>query len=639
MRVRQPAPGQPVVWDMELPTGDYELMLSSGSDSIQPYALSLERADPYILPADLEPNGTQDAARDLPPTMTLDGTGWGTGGEDDDWYRLPVPPDAAMPIVVATTTGVTRLEMSDGEHSVAMDRADDTVTWTSRTLPAGVPLYLHVTSSGDYHLAVSGGGYVAEQPPAALPMTLSLATMTTDVAAYEDFGQRVGGTLTLRDTGAQPLTLALDGRTSDDRWGVELGQATVVVPPGGSVDVPISIGVPADAWADMPTRVTLRAVASDGRVITAATEITPGRDAAPVGAEQAWPVPQGLLGGLDAASLALGATVKPVGNPESEAAAARWVAVAGAGYTGSIGGEPDDVHGRAGHGPAGPGPGPDRRPARRHAGLRRIAACLRPVAVHGWQRLPGGPVGRAEPAPGRPGLRAGRARSWRATRSCASGPPGAATAAASSSASGRSSPRQAGRPPGRSISPHRPTVATSCSRSPARATRARATAMLTDEPGAEPVGGHTWSRTSTMSWVVGFREGRAAQVTELQWVDPANSDPSQRFDALDVAGQHRYAAGPMAGRRHLAAVTSRGWERVAVQARRAHLGTLHPVHGGRADRPARATGRHPPRCGSWSGRRTHISLHPRRLGPRGTAGDRGAAPAARPVGGHRVGTR
>ena len=42
--------------------------------------------------------------------------------------------------------------------------------------------------------------------------------------------------------------------------------------------------------------------------MTASAEVTPARDVPPVGAEQAWPVPDALLGGLDVASLAAGAT-------------------------------------------------------------------------------------------------------------------------------------------------------------------------------------------------------------------------------------------------------------------------------------------------------------------------------------------
>ena len=93
MRLRQPIPGKPLVYDAELPVGDYELTLQSDSGSVLPYQLLVERRDPFVLPADLEPNDLATTARDLPPTLHVEGTGWGSGGEDDDWYRIPAPPD------------------------------------------------------------------------------------------------------------------------------------------------------------------------------------------------------------------------------------------------------------------------------------------------------------------------------------------------------------------------------------------------------------------------------------------------------------------------------------------------------------------------------------------------------------------
>ena len=91
------------MYDAELPVGDYELTLQSDSGSVLPYQLLVERRDPFVLPADLEPNDLATTARDLPPTLHIEGTGWGSGGEDDDWYRIEAPPDPSQPIVVTTS--------------------------------------------------------------------------------------------------------------------------------------------------------------------------------------------------------------------------------------------------------------------------------------------------------------------------------------------------------------------------------------------------------------------------------------------------------------------------------------------------------------------------------------------------------
>src|SRR5262249_38717820 len=56
---------------------------------------------------------------------------------------------------------------------------------------------------------------------------------------------------------------------------------------------------------------------------------------------QAWPLPRQLLGGLDVASLVMGASiVSPTFNPASEALLHDGIAVAGSGFIGSLSGSP-----------------------------------------------------------------------------------------------------------------------------------------------------------------------------------------------------------------------------------------------------------------------------------------------------------
>ncbi len=49
---------------------------------------------------------------------------------------------------------------------------------------------------------------------------------------------------------------------------------------------------------------------------------------------------------------------------------------------------------------------------------------------------------------------------------------------------------------------------------------------------------------TTVRWVVGFQDDRAAQVTELEWVDPEASDPAMRFTDLAVEVSTDDALGP-----------------------------------------------------------------------------------------------
>jgi Mg-chelatase subunit ChlD len=65
--------------------------------------------------------------------------------------------------------------------------------------------------------------------------------------------------------------------------------------------------------------------------------------------------------------------------------------------------------------------------------------------------------------------------------------------------------------------------------------------MLSEDPANTLV--NLEARTP-VEWVVAFRADRAAQVTELQWVDGPSSDPATRFDRLDVSASLVSPVGP-----------------------------------------------------------------------------------------------
>ena len=103
------------------------------------------------------------------------------------------------------------------------------------------------------------------------------------------------------------------------------------VPAGASVSVPLTIRTLPDAWADVPVRITVRVRTPDGAQRTAFVDITPGRDVPPVSPMQAWSVPAALLGGLDVASLALGAVPAGTVDADGEAQLHDGVTPAGSG--------------------------------------------------------------------------------------------------------------------------------------------------------------------------------------------------------------------------------------------------------------------------------------------------------------------
>jgi hypothetical protein len=143
-------------------------------------------------------------------------------------------------------------------------------------------------------------------PPAAGPVASTLVLEQDRISAFRTHGQRVAGSLRLSNSGNRSVGLDLEAATSDHRWQARMARSRVELPAGGSAEVPVEILAPADAWADWPTRISVRARSADGGQVEAWADIAADRDIAPVGPRLAWQVPDALRGGFNAAWSALG---------------------------------------------------------------------------------------------------------------------------------------------------------------------------------------------------------------------------------------------------------------------------------------------------------------------------------------------
>ncbi len=328
--VPDPAAGQPVVYDARLYPGDYLIWLRPVVTSDADYDLGIERGDPFTTSADLEPNDTQHDARPMPQDLVVTGSGWGARGEDD-WYALPELPAGAT-VDVSFEGDVTRIGLADATSELRLTGDMATGSLTAPPLVAAGPVWLRVTATGPYRVALSGDGVVPLPPVGALDASLALVPDDPEVAGYLLDAQRMGGHVSITNPGGVAMHLALDAVASAPGWVVELSQPEVDIPAGGSVDVPVVIHVPPDAPTDLPVRLTVRARGPAGDQVTAFAQVTPRADAMPVDPVWAWSVPSGLLGGLDVASLAVGGVpVSPV-DPAGEALLHDGRAVAGSGF-------------------------------------------------------------------------------------------------------------------------------------------------------------------------------------------------------------------------------------------------------------------------------------------------------------------
>ena len=306
------APGEPIAFEGLLPPGDYHLALKADKPSDRPYRLKLERLPRFSCPKDCEPNGMGHLglAAPLPPDLVLEGA----VGEwrDDDIYQLPAFADDAKLLFRSDDSAIElRLLGPDGKLS-AVHRHDPDLGGYQLTIPAGAAQRLVISGRSDsYRLALEFPGGGLQAVSGELAATMSLQLEANEVAAYLDDGQRLSGSVTVHNTGAQADKVELLATTSDHRWSAELEQAEVAIAAGAQIVIPLSVAVPADAWADHPVRVSVRASDAAGRQVEAWSDIDVGRAAPVANAELHWPIPDALRGGFNVAWLPFGAEWTP----------------------------------------------------------------------------------------------------------------------------------------------------------------------------------------------------------------------------------------------------------------------------------------------------------------------------------------
>jgi hypothetical protein len=551
-RLRDPQLGEHVVWDGLLQPGDYTLSLTSTSGSVEPYTLLVSHEDPFAVSGDLEPNDLPAQARPLPASLEVNGSGWGTAGEDD-WYAIP-PTTTNDPVTIESSGPITRFRVLSGSDPVHTSASADGATLTVDPVPAGTALTLGITSHGAYQLKVGGGG-LAPAMDALASITSSLTTDDATIAAFETFGQAVPATLAIVNAGQTDQSVLLDARSSAVGWRVELPTDPVTVGAGQTVSVPIVIHAPADIPLGVASVVTVRArsaadVAAPGTAgsptaalpaaqsataapdVTASLGITADADAQAVGPEQAWPVPDALLGGLDVASTALGASVVNAANATAEAQLHDGIVLSGIGWSGLMVNQTPTLTVQL----AGDGPVPvvgmllDPLAGNNDPGsvphdvdlLLSTDGTTWVPALHAELSSWLGEQAFVLPAPVQAHFAQLRIDSvwgsenntawlgeWKVVAAPGTAPAGAVVNLADPAMGG-----------------HVVYI------DPGVDNDAEVQGMLTE--GATPAYSPALDTNSTVRWVIGFRDDRAAQITRLEWVDPPSSNPATRFAQVDV---------------------------------------------------------------------------------------------------------
>ncbi|MFV8816683.1 hypothetical protein [Haliea sp. E17] len=295
------AAGEPLVIDGLFPPGDYQLKITAVQPSDAEYSLSLQRQPRFSCPTDCEPNGIGKVhmAAPLPADLLLQGRSgdW----RDWDYYQLPVfDTDVELQMQTAEELGGVALGPYYAQRKPL--RFDRELPGYRATLPAGEANRLMLDSRNkDYRLQLvfPGGELVPTGGEPTLDIALSLPA--EPVSAYQWTGQRLAAELTISNTGSEAIDSVLEVATSDHRWQVNPQEQAVTLQPGETRAIPVTVRVPADAWAGRPVRISAAVRDASGRQVETWQEIEPQRAAPPLAPEYSWPIADSLRGGFNAA--------------------------------------------------------------------------------------------------------------------------------------------------------------------------------------------------------------------------------------------------------------------------------------------------------------------------------------------------
>lgn len=304
-----------------LPQGDYYVYVRGDRREPHPYELGLSRLPYFADGVDFEPNAAPATAKMLPADLRAEGT---LNAGDVDLVRLPdLDRPATLTATIETapryfTIGLrqeNRKVYASGPIERTLDAVGDMAasadgTSMSIELPPGKDrlLYINAGAAGRYRVAFAfSDGPTAVLPSSSLGVTLGLTVPR--VAAFARSGQRIPVVLNVHNDGTAAVDAALALHLSDDRWTIEGAPPSLSIEPGATAKAEFALLAPPQLFEG---RVVVSAKASAGPAVSSAEgEIAIAADAQPASPQMSWTLPDALLGGIDVAWSALGATVTP----------------------------------------------------------------------------------------------------------------------------------------------------------------------------------------------------------------------------------------------------------------------------------------------------------------------------------------
>ncbi len=303
-------PGEPLVWDLFLPPGNYSLLLTPGETSVAEYTVLMERGDFLEPVVDREPNDSRGLAAPLPPDGRVAGR-VGDTAAGEDWYALGRP-SSAVTLALPRVRGLRLAVFGDDAPETNLLEYNRSAGFERATLTPGTHYWLQLRGDAEYDIDLSAllTTPVGATADAALAVRIELPEVP--VQAYSPWRQHLEGRLVVANRGEVAVPLAPRTHLTDLRWSLALGDMPEALAAGERIEVPLALTIAPDARAHWPVQLSV----AFGQGARATAEISADADIAPVAPSFHWAVPEPLRGGFNAAAQRFGA--EPVSSPGAE---------------------------------------------------------------------------------------------------------------------------------------------------------------------------------------------------------------------------------------------------------------------------------------------------------------------------------
>lgn len=269
------------------------------------YELVVTRADITKLQSDIEPNNSIDEASPLPPSLIATGTN--TSVMDADVYLVPEALAGKEALIESTQGSFATLRTGDPAAPTEVEGTIDTEKNTQMVVfPKDRSWLVMRSQDGPYTLKVTPTQPIA--PVAAAPLEMQLTFPATPIAAFWPRSQRIQGEVVLKNNSAETMELTLNIRATHYTWRPTLERTAILLAAGQSDRVPITVIVDPDAWTDA---VQMKVDAfRDGKSAALATaDLRGDATADPLNEFLGYSMPDSVRGGFNVAWKALGASV------------------------------------------------------------------------------------------------------------------------------------------------------------------------------------------------------------------------------------------------------------------------------------------------------------------------------------------